>query len=102
MEPQKAEQTEYKTLYHEFYDAFTEEDVKKSYRFKRPSPKNFERMQARAMKKPAAALKNICMDCIHPDDKPEFIKALQDWPGLTSAFGSRLIKSTGSGDDMGN
>lgn len=91
----------YKTFTHDFFNAFTEQDVSVSVRFTQPGPKSTERAQKQMMKSPNMAMKNLCVGAVHPDDKTRMEEAFASFPGLASTFGGALLKACGFGD-LGN
>lgn len=101
--PEKAnpEDKIYKEYKHEFYDDFEEKDVKVAYRFSRPTSAAAGRAQKEMQKAPSRGLNNLCMSCMHPDDKPRFNEELKKYPGLSSTFGGALLKASGFAE-LGN
>jgi hypothetical protein len=94
-------ETEYKALKHDFLDRFKGQDVEFSFRFKRPTTPQSNRVQKTALKNAGQAFKNLILETVHPEDKAELQAALDEYPGLASTFGGALMGSCGFGD-LGN
>ncbi len=91
----------YTEFNHEFFDNFKGEDVKFSFHFKSPSSPQIKRAQKKLLKDSMGSLKILCLDVILPEEKENFKKAIEKYPGLCTTFGGELLKASGFGD-MGN
>jgi len=108
-EPKKRAETEapktpngYALFEHTFQDRFKGEDVTYSFNFARPSRPQMDRVQKMMLKKKLApAMKALCLDTIHPDDKASFLEALEEYTGLAGTFGDAILDSCGFGQ-LGN
>jgi len=52
-------------------------------------------------KKPGSAFRNLCVSCVHEEDKDNMLTAFDDFPGLPTSFGNALLEAAGFGD-LGN
>ncbi|MDY6904083.1 MAG: hypothetical protein SWH61_05290 [Thermodesulfobacteriota bacterium] len=92
----------YVAIDHSFIDRFAGGAEKTfSFRFSRPSPTAVGRTQQMAGKKLPAAMRNLCVGCVHPDDKQKMLAAFDTYPGLPTTFGNALLEAAGIGD-LGN
>lgn len=91
----------YAEFNHSFNDPFEKKDMQFTYRFKRPSVMEASRAQSTMMKKPVEALKTLCTDCVHPDDKNKMLEDFKIYAGLNTTFGGALLTSAGFGE-LGN
>ena len=91
----------YKKFTHEVFDPFAEREVSISWRFRKPSAKETERCQKQMTKSPVLALKNLCADAVHPDDKQAMTDMFSEYSGLPTTFGGALLKACGYAD-LGN
>ena len=89
---------EYAVVSYSFNDIWQNEEVEVSYRFARPTMAMIKRMQAGAVKNPAAASRDICLDAIHPDDKERFVAECEKYPLIATSIGGRLVKACGLSD----
>jgi hypothetical protein len=91
----------YKPFAHEVYDPFAEREVSISLRFCKPSAKATERCQKQMGKSPVMALKNLCAESVHPEDKAKMADLFGEYSGLPTTFGGALLKACGYAD-LGN
>ena len=76
-------ETEYKALKHDFLDRFKGQDVEFSFRFKRPTTPQSNRVQKTALKNAGQAFKNLILETVHRKTRPSFRPPwtnIPDWP----------------------
>lgn len=92
----------YAELSHTFNDRFKGEEASFTFRFARPARPQVDRAQKLMMKKKVdAAMRALCLDVIHEQDRQAFTDALVDYPGLAGTFGEAILDSCGFGQ-LGN
>lgn len=93
---------EFVRLEHTFVDKFKGPDeVSLGFRFRRPTPQQAERAQKTLMKKTGLAMRTLCLECCHAEDKERLAASLEEYPGLATTFGGALLSCIGYGD-LGN
>lgn len=87
----------YKEIEVNFFDSFSDKDITYSYRMQRPTPAQYERATSTlgSGKKNVSAMRTLCLDCIHPDDRERLVSDVQTYPGLIATLGGRLLTSCG-------
>ncbi len=99
MEKQEAN---YAEMSHTFIDKFNkDEEVDVKLRFKKPTVSAASKAQSKMMKNPGQALHNLCVECVHPDDKHSLVAVFKEYPGLATTFGGSILTSSGFGE-LGN
>ena len=94
--------TKYVPIKHAFVDRFNDDrEVAVEVRFRRATPAAAERTQQKMNKKLGAAMRNLCISCVHPDDKQKMLEAFDEYPGLATTFGTAILEAAGFGD-LGN
>lgn len=89
-------------LTHTFNDRFLGQEASFTFRFARPGKPQVDRAQKLMMKKKVdAAMRALCLDVIHEEDRQAFTEALETYPGLAGTFGEALLDSCGFGQ-LGN
>lgn len=92
----------YVELKHSFVDKFDgDKDVTVTARFSRPTSAAVSRAQSKIMKNPGQSFHNLCVGCVHDEDKETMLSMFEQYPGLSTTFGSALLASAGFGD-LGN
>ena len=87
---------------HTFVDRFAgDKEAKFEFLFKRPTKGAVDRAQGKMTKKPGSAFRNLCVSCVHEEDKDNMLTAFDDFPGLPTSFGNALLEAAGFGD-LGN
>ena len=93
---------EFVEIRHTFIDRFRgDKEVTAVFRFKGASSAVVERTQQRMNKKLAPAMRNLCVSCVHPDDKARMLEMFETYPGLATTFGNAILEAAGFGD-LGN
>lgn len=98
-----AEKTpKYAELDYTFQDRFEGKEVSFSFRFAKPDRPRVDRAQKAMIKKQVdQAMRQLCLDTIHEDDRQAFLDALAEYPGLPGTFGEAILDSCGFGQ-LGN
>ena len=94
-------EAKYVEFKHGFEDRFNGGDVEVCYRFRRPTPQEMARAQKSVLKDSGQAMRNLCLDLVHPEDKDRMVKEFEEWPGLPTTMGTAIFQSVGVGN-LGN
>ena len=88
------ENINYIALKTEFED-FSDTSVSRIYHFSNPGKMKIQRCQKEMIKSPDNAFRTLVLDCIKPEEKEEFIKDIDKYPGLPTTFGNEILRRTG-------
>ncbi|MGE4297526.1 MAG: hypothetical protein AB7E47_05800 [Desulfovibrionaceae bacterium] len=92
----------YAPFIHTFTDRFADDaQVVVSYRLRRPTPAQASRVQKNLLKDPVLAMRNLCVDLVHEEDKNGMVDDFTKYPGLSTTIGGAVLKAVGFGD-LGN
>lgn len=92
----------YAEMEHTFVDKFDgNKEVTVKIRFACPTSSAVARAQTKMMKNPGQSFHNLCVGCVHEEDKDAMLTMFDAYPGLPTTFGSALLSSAGFGD-LGN
>ncbi|MDK2955416.1 MAG: hypothetical protein PWQ57_912 [Desulfovibrionales bacterium] len=101
-ETKNTEAQAYTAFDHSFEDRFSGGDtVAVSYRFRRPTPQEVGRAQKQVLKDSSQAMRNLCIGCVHAEDKAKMVADFEAYPGLPVTMGTAIFGSIGVGS-LGN
>jgi hypothetical protein len=86
----------YITLWAEFVD-FDDFDVKVSYQFKKPTTQQVARANKEMSKAPERAFKNLLLEVVKEDQKEDFRKVADEYPGVVVSFADEIYRRIGYG-----
>ena len=89
--PEKAKYIELKAEFDDFY----EQPVSKSFKFSKPTTSQVERTNKALQKSPGAASKNLLLWIVHPDQKDEFARTVDEYPGVAQTFVDEIYRRMG-------
>ena len=102
MSEKQPQETGHVEIKHSFEDLFDGgKSVQVSYRLKRPTPQQVARVQKTILKDSSMAMRNLCLDLVHEDDRAAMQSDFDKYPGLPATIGGAVLKSVGFGD-LGN
>ncbi len=92
----------YTEFNYDFFDKFQDKDVSFTFRFAKPIRSQIDRAQKGLTKrKTDQAMRQLCLDVIHEEDKQSFKDSIEEYPGLAGTFGEAILLSCGFGQ-LGN
>lgn len=92
----------YAAFQHSFRDPWEDDEVEVSFRFAKPTRTQIKRLQDTAARDATKAARTLLLGVIHPGDKEEFLKRIEEFPGLITSFSGALVKAVGISNDLGN
>lgn len=97
-----ADSKKYASFKHSFTDPWEDAEVELDFKFAKPTKSQVKRLQDTAVKKPQQASRNLLLDTIHPDQRAQLEKVLDDYPGVATSYSGAIIKAIGISADLGN
>jgi isopropylmalate/homocitrate/citramalate synthase len=86
----------YIELASEFTD-FEDNEIKVSFQFKKPTTQQVSRANKEMSKAPERAFKNLLLEIVHEDQRDDFKKVADEYPGVVVSFADEIYKRIGYG-----
>lgn len=93
--------TVYAVFEHTFVDSWTATEKDFSFRFAKPGKTAIQLFQKAAARDASRASRNMLVNHVHPDEKADFLAAIDAYPGLITSYIGAVMKGVGLAD-LGN